>query len=64
MSQKIQFQRWMRAMESEERKDEEKVQKIKKDYINEIKKYRKEDLFPKPKKLTLWQKIKTIILGN
>jgi len=64
MNQKIQFQRWMKAMESEERKDEQRVQSIKKNYIDEIKKYKKEDLFPKEKKLTLWQKIKMIILGN
>lgn len=64
MSKNQQFQRWMKAMESEERKDENRVQQIKKNYIEEIKKIKKEDLFPKPKKLSLWQKIKTIILGT
>lgn len=64
MSKNYQFQRWMRAMENEERKDENQVQQIKKSYIQEIKKLKKEDLFPKPKKLSLWQRIKMIILGN
>ena len=64
MSKNLQFQRWLRTMESEERKDENRVQQVKKNYIEEIKKIKKEDLFPKPKKVSLWQKIKTIILGN
>jgi hypothetical protein len=51
-------------LKSEERKDSQQVEQIKKSYIKEISKMTKEDLFPKPKKLTLWQKIKVILLGK
>jgi hypothetical protein len=32
--------------------------------IQDLKKLDKKDLFPEPVKLTLWQKLKIIILGN
>ena len=64
MSKNIHYQRLMRAMASEERKDELEVQKIKKGYIDQIKKVKKEDLFPKNKKTSLWQKIKILIWGT
>jgi hypothetical protein len=36
--------------------------KEKENFINEIKKYKKEDILPqKPKKLTLWQRIKKVL---
>lgn len=50
-------------LKSEERKDSREVERIKKSYINEISKMKKEDMFPKPKKLTLWKRIKIILLG-
>jgi hypothetical protein len=50
--------------QSEERKDATQVEQIKQSYIREIKKIKKEDMFPLPKKLTLWQKIKILLLGN
>ena len=49
---------------SEKNKDERELEREKKIFIQQIKKIRKEDLFPKPKKLTLWQKIKILILGT
>jgi hypothetical protein len=51
-------------LESEKKKDdvEEKISKEK--LIGEIKGIRKEDLFKKKEKPTLWQKIKIIILGS
>ena len=49
---------------SEERKDAKQVEQIKQSYINEIKKIKKEEMFKAPKKLTLWQKIKILLLGN
>lgn len=49
---------------SEERKDAAQVEQIKKRYIREIKSIKKEEMFPIPKKLTLWQRIKILILGN
>ena len=56
--------RLLNMLKSEERKDSQQVEQIKKSYIKEISKMTKEDLFPKPKKLTLWQKIKVILLGK
>jgi hypothetical protein len=50
--------------QSEERKDATQVEQIKQSYIREIKKIKKEEMFPSPKKLTLWQKIKILLLGN
>lgn len=50
--------------QSEERKDAAQLEQIKKNYIKEIKSLKKEDMFPIPKKLTLWQKIKILVLGN
>lgn len=41
---------------------EEKLYKEK--IVREIKKVKKSDLFPEPKKLSLWQKLRIIILGN
>ena len=49
---------------SEKNKDERELEREKKLFIQQIKKIKKDDLFPKPKKLTLWQKIKILILGN
>ena len=49
--------------ESQTKKDELSILKVKEEFINTIKKVRKEDVVnTTPKKLTLWQKI-TRILG-
>lgn len=64
MSKTDPSQRILRMMESEERKNQTQVEQLKKSYIEEITKMKKEELFPKPKKLTLWKKIKILILGN
>ena len=50
-------------LNKEKRKDEVQIEKDKEKLIQEIKKYSKDDFFPKPKKLTLWQKIKMVIWG-
>jgi hypothetical protein len=49
---------------SEKNKDERDLEREKKLFIQQIKKIKKDDLFPKQKKLTLWQKIKILILGT
>jgi hypothetical protein len=49
---------------SEKNKDERELEREKKLFIQQIKKIKKDDLFPKQKKLTLWQKIKILILGT
>jgi hypothetical protein len=51
-------------VESEERKDSQQVEKIKQSYIKEISKIKKEDMFPTPKKISLWKKIKILLLGS
>jgi hypothetical protein len=49
--------------EAQTKKDELSILKVKEEFINSIKKVRKEDIVnTTPKKMTLWQKI-TRILG-
>jgi hypothetical protein len=49
-------------LKNEINKDESWVSKEKQNFINEIKKYKKEDILPeKPKKLTLWQILKKVL---
>jgi len=64
MSNTNPLQRAMRMVESEERKDSQQVEKIKQSYIKEIKKIKKEEMFPVPKKISLWKRIKILLLGN
>jgi len=64
MSKTNLIQTELKKLQSEERKDSRQVEKIKQSYINEISKIKKEDMFPMPKKLSLWKKIKILILGN
>lgn len=56
-------QRLLSWLESEKKKDDtaEKIHKEK--LVKEIKKLKKEDIFTKKEKLTIWQKIKRILLG-
>ena len=56
--------RALKMVESEERKDTQQVEKIKQSYIKEITRIKKEDMFPVPKKISLWKKIKILLLGN
>lgn len=51
-------------LESEKLKDSKEIENTKRKYIEEIRGIKKEELFQKPKKLTLWQKIKILILGS
>lgn len=49
---------------SEIKKDENQTNLQKLETIKEIKKYKKEDILPqKPKKLTIWQRIKKVLMG-
>lgn len=52
---------WLR---SEKLKDNRELENNKKKVINEIKGLTKEKMFPVPKKISLWKKIKVLILGN
>ena len=64
MSKTAQSQKLIKMIESEERKDSHQVEKIKQDYINQIKKIKKEEMVPLPKKIRLWTKLKLILWGN
>lgn len=51
-------------LENEILKDQIELRKEKNDLINQIKKMKKEDILPqKPKKLTLWERIKKVLMG-
>lgn len=51
-------------LEKEILKDETQTNLEKLELIKEIKKYKKEDILPqKPKKLTIWQRIKKVLMG-
>lgn len=64
MSKTDRSQQLMNWYNSEKLKDQKELDINKQKIIADIKKINKEDLFPKPKKLTLWQKIKVILLGQ
>ena len=52
---------------NEQKKDELEVKSSKQKIINELKGIKKEDMFKKEQeivKLTLWQRIKIVLLGN
>ena len=51
-------------LNSEKLKDQRQLDKEKQKIIKEMKGIKKEDLFPKPVKLSLWQKIKILLLGS
>ena len=48
-------------LEMEKLKDKMELEKSKSSLINELKKYKKEDIIPAPKKITLWQKIRKVL---
>jgi hypothetical protein len=64
MSKTDRSQQLLNWFNSEKLKDQRELDNNKKKLINDIKKIKKEELFPKPIKLTLWQKIKIILLGK
>ncbi len=64
MSKTTKSQSILRWLESEKLKDSKEVENVKKKYIQEIKGLKKEEIFKEPKKLTLWQKLKILLLGN
>ena len=61
MNKNLQQLEWL---ESEIRKDNVILEKEKSKLIENIKKLKKEDILPKPpEKLTLWQRIKKVLMG-
>lgn len=51
-------------LEKERKKDMVELDAQKKIFADKIKKMKKSDIVQVPKKMTLWQKIKILILGN
>jgi hypothetical protein len=64
MSQAKQNQRMINWLESEKRKDQRELELQKKLLVQQITKINKKDIFPEPKKISLWQKLKVMILGT
>jgi hypothetical protein len=64
MSKTDRSQQLINWLNSEKLKDQRELDINKKKLISDIKKIKKDELFPKPKKLTLWQKIKILLLGQ
>jgi hypothetical protein len=64
MSKTDRSQQLLNWFNSEKLKDQRELDRNKQKIVNDIKKIKKEDLFPKPVKLTLWEKIKVILLGK
>ena len=57
-------QRLLDWLNKQKRKDQAEIDISKKKYIEEIKNFKKENLIKIPKKLSLWQRIKILILGQ
>ena len=54
----------MNWLENEKKKDNLEEKSYKNKILKEIKGLNRNELFPIPKKITLWQKIKILVLGS
>ena len=63
MSKTDRSQHLLNWLTSEKLKDQRELDREKEKIIKQIKVIEKENLFPKPVKLSLWKKIKILILG-
>lgn len=57
-------QKILNWLDGEKTKDKNDLEIEKRKFIEQIRKNKKEDLFQIPKKNTLWQKIRIMILGR
>ena len=64
MSKTDRSQQMLSWLNSEKSKDQKELDKEKEKFVKQIKGLKKEDIFPKPVKLSLWKRIKILILGN
>jgi hypothetical protein len=64
MSKTDRSQQLLNWLTSEKLKDQRELDREKEKIIKQIKGIQKENLFPKPVKLSLWKKIKILILGQ
>lgn len=57
-------QKLLKWLENEQLKDKNELDIEKRNIINQLKRLKKEDVLPeKPKNLTLWQRIKKVLMG-
>ena len=64
MSKTDRGQQLLNWLNSEKLKDQKELDRTKQRIVKEIINIKKEDLFPKPIKVSLWEKIKIILLGK
>ena len=64
MSKTDRSQQLLNWFNSEKLKDQRELDRAKEKLAKEFKRMGKEDLFPKPKKISIWKKIKIILLGQ
>jgi hypothetical protein len=64
MSNTDRSQQLLNWFNSEKLKDQRELNRQKEKIVREIKGLKKDELFPKPVKLSLWKRIKIILLGK
>jgi hypothetical protein len=64
MSKTDRSQQLLNWFNSEKLKDQRELDRQKEKIVREIKGLKKDELFPKPVKLSLWKRIKIILLGK
>ena len=64
MSKTDRGQQLVNWFNSEKLKDKREIDREKQKIIKQIKGMKKDELFPKPVKLSLWKRIKIILLGK
>ena len=64
MSKTDRSQQLLNWFNSEKLKDQRELDREKDKMVKQIKKMKKEDLFPKPVKISLWKRIKILLLGQ
>lgn len=64
MSKTDRSQQMLNWFNSEKLKDQRELDRQKEKIVREIKGLKKDELFPKPVKLSLWKRIKIILLGK
>jgi hypothetical protein len=64
MSKTDRNQQLLNWLNSEKYKDQNDLNHHKNKLISDLKKIKKEELFREPEKLSLWKKIKVLILGK
>jgi len=64
MSKTDRSQQLLSWLNSEKLKDQKDLDHSKNQFISNLKEFNKEEFFKQPKKLSLWKKLKIMILGK